>query len=553
MLATTAVCALIGAGATGGHSTALPMDLEILEMICTPQRSLTSDDVLDPLLARYRYEQQQQRQQQQQGGDAVDQRNHLNPMSQQQPALSLLDMLINSARLLRTPDAQHDCGITVGLLRVLVFLLYRADDDALLSSLIAQPSLTTHHTRPHQTPGNTRGKDWKWLVRLSYDRRADIRVLALEALVLVLKHSAWVVHDVTLEVDELGREVEETVFPPVAPEDEEETSVWPPTRHLLHIALDDSECPTARASAVRAVLTSYRTAFTTACHAAAAVGLPSHHPLHQGGSRGGERRGVGFSDALTPAVAGQLLSSISDGLRTNTHGSPINAISHPYGASSSSSSSLDTVETPSAVVAGLSNLLELLSLCRDADLARPALLLARAQSVLHHQRSGARRHHHHPATSHERYEEDSVLGAMINDDDDTAGTDVGTGTTVDGPALAASVGVGSGVGVLPITTRTSDVWELLGALKILPQVVDALRNRRELGYVMNLAACQRLLSSSNLPSASEPSNQGTGTAALSVRHGLSSPSSHHQHQGNGSADEVADDWLPPRGNMFPRT
>ena len=415
----------------------------------------------------------------------------------------------------------------------------RADDDALLSSLIAQPSLMTNHSSKHHKEGRTCGKDWKWLVRLSYDRRADIRVLALESLVLVLKHNAWVVHEATSGEDDEMRD-------DVAADGEgegEESSVWPPTRHLLHIALDDSECPTARATAVRAVLASYRTAFTTACHTAATTGLPSGHPAHGGGGR--ERRGVGFSDALTPAVAGQLLSSISDGLRTNTRGSPINAISHPFGASSSSS--LDTVETPTAVVAGLSNLLELLGLCRDADQARPALLLARAQSVHHHQRSSTRRHHH-PATSHERYDEDSVLGAMINDDDDTAGTDIGT--TVDGPTLAASVGVGSGVGVLPITTRTSDVWELLGALKMLPQVVDALRNRRELGYVMNMAACQRLLSSSNL--SPEPSNQPTVASAVassSLRHGLTSPSHHRLHQADG--EDLVDDWLPPRGNISP--
>ena len=411
LLATTAVCALIGA--TGGHTTAptaLSIDLEILEMICTPQRSLTTDDILDPLLARYRYEQQQQQRQ----SDA----NNL-PHMAQQPSLSLLDMLINSARLLRTPDAQHDCGITVGLLRVLVFVLYRADDDALLSSLIAQSSLMTNPTQPYQTHGNARGKDWKWLVRLSYDRRADIRVLALESLVLVLKHSAWVVHDVSFEGDEMGGDGGGNGFPP-APQteedEEEETSVWPPTRHLLHIALDDSECPTARATAVRAVLASYRTAFTTACNVAAAISLPIHHPLHQqyttyasrAYGKGGEKRGIGFSDALTPAVAGQLLSSISDGLRTNTHGSPINAISHPYGTSSSS---LDTVETPSAVVAGLSNLLELLGLCRDADLARPALLLARAQSVLHHQRSGTRRQHH-PGDPPSRYRHFSLLTSL---------------------------------------------------------------------------------------------------------------------------------------------
>ena len=140
-----------------------------------------------------------------------------------------------------------------------------------------------------------------------------------------------------------------------------------------------------------------------------------------------------------------------------------------------------------------------------------------------------------------------MLGATIPDDDETAGTDIGPGTTVDGPTLAASVGVGSGIGVLPITTRTSDVWELLGALKMLPLVVDALRNRRELGYVMSLAACQRLLSSSNLPT--ELSQQGVGAAtaaSLALRQGLSSPSHLQQHQGN--ADDVGDDWLPPRGN-----
>ncbi len=106
--------------------------------------------------------------------------------------------------------------------------------------------------------------------------------------------------------------------------------------------------------------------------------------------------GAGSHDALTPAVAGQLLASISDGLRS-APSSVLRTTFHTGSGAGTGAGSGSRVggggvggagvgvgvgvsETPAAVLAALTNLLDLLQLCSDADAARPALLLARARA-----------------------------------------------------------------------------------------------------------------------------------------------------------------------------
>lgn len=162
--------------------------------------------------------------------------------------------LVRVVKLVRTPDSLQSNAAVVGGLR----LLYRCLVHCTSSGSGVGLSYTLRQSEVQ----------WKWLVRLLYDRRAEVRVLALEVLAVVLRcveagDGGGVAGDAS--VDSLDHPAHSSTDAA----EEGDTDVvdnnnstlasvvsWPPFELLSHLAADSTESVTLRSRAVHLLVTS---------------------------------------------------------------------------------------------------------------------------------------------------------------------------------------------------------------------------------------------------------------------------------------------------------
>ena len=152
-----------------------------------------------------------------------------------------LELLIRTVRLVRTPDSMQSTSVVVSALRLLhAGLLQRMAQQDSPSWSVEQSAV-----------------QWKWLIRLLYDRRSDIKVLAIEILGVVLKNT---------EADEpLRNDPFIQTADSLDPEPESKTAVadsevllkeaaaetsWPPFELLTHIVVDSTESTALRCRSI---------------------------------------------------------------------------------------------------------------------------------------------------------------------------------------------------------------------------------------------------------------------------------------------------------------
>ena len=135
------------------------------------------------------------------------------------------DLITRTVKLLRSPDSLIGTGPLTCALRILYLCLYRERIDINASNgSPCRPSLLVTD------------KDWKWITRLGYDRRGDVRFLALQIVSEVLYIQYMTGFD-TDSVDDLN-EV------PTA-------SSWPPYDFLSHVMNDCHESGVVRTLAIK--------------------------------------------------------------------------------------------------------------------------------------------------------------------------------------------------------------------------------------------------------------------------------------------------------------
>lgn len=143
---------------------------------------------------------------------------------------------MRAVKLLRAPDSMQGSSAVTGLLRLLHACLLREQEQGVLSSSMEE-------TR----------EQWKWLVRLLYDRRSEVKVLAVEVLTCVLRTARVAASDASVSVaDSLDRPLEQQLaeIPAVAPADGILGASWPPVEQLELIIADSSESAALRVRAV---------------------------------------------------------------------------------------------------------------------------------------------------------------------------------------------------------------------------------------------------------------------------------------------------------------
>ena len=127
----------------------------------------------------------------------------------------LLQDIVLTARMLRTPDSMRGGGVVVGSLRVIAACLSRTSEDwyrclhdssdsdrdgdggvgprAKRNSSTGEEATGRRMKEEASVSGRGRergrGAKWLWLVRLCFDRRSRVRVLSLEILGMVLKRT----------------------------------------------------------------------------------------------------------------------------------------------------------------------------------------------------------------------------------------------------------------------------------------------------------------------------------------------------------------------------
>lgn len=90
------------------------------------------------------------------------------------PMTSPFETLLNNAKLIRPPDSFRGTSIVVGMLRV----------------LFVCSTCQYNDSRSRVTKGISIG-DSKWILRLCFDRRADVKILALEIVRIMIRMSIW--------------------------------------------------------------------------------------------------------------------------------------------------------------------------------------------------------------------------------------------------------------------------------------------------------------------------------------------------------------------------
>ncbi len=135
------------------------------------------------------------------------------------------DLITRTVKLLRSPDSLVGTGPLTCALRILYLCLYRERID-----------INASNGSPYRPSLLVTDKDWKWVTRLGYDRRGDVRFLALQIVSEVL-YIQYMTGSDTDSVDDLN-EV------PTA-------SSWPPYDFLSHVMNDSHESGVVRTLAIK--------------------------------------------------------------------------------------------------------------------------------------------------------------------------------------------------------------------------------------------------------------------------------------------------------------
>jgi hypothetical protein len=140
-------------------------------------------------------------------------------------SISPIDSITRSIKLIRTPDSMFGTSALVGSLRVLYVFLQSIP----IKSRSDCPIINS---------------DWKWMLRLAYDRRADIRLLSLKIMSIVIPYSSLDKDDTHI-IDS-----NESNYSGI------ESNSWPPFQFVEHIMMDISECSAVRIAAMEILVNS---------------------------------------------------------------------------------------------------------------------------------------------------------------------------------------------------------------------------------------------------------------------------------------------------------
>lgn len=152
--------------------------------------------------------------------------------------LLVIESLVRMIRLLRTPDSMLGTSALVGGLKLLYLCLFHTKTNQPLFFISKQFN-----------------QNWSWLIRLMYDRRTEVKLLALEIVSLVLDtdefdndRNALNLSDDSLEVSPKDISNDENIF-----NNTTKTSsnyAWPPFEVLHYIVTDTNESVALRSKAV---------------------------------------------------------------------------------------------------------------------------------------------------------------------------------------------------------------------------------------------------------------------------------------------------------------
>lgn len=152
-------------------------------------------------------------------------------------------------KLVRTPDSVQGTASVTGALRLLYLSLLQRRQSSTLAWTLTESEA-----------------QWKWLVRLMYDRHSEVKVLAVEILGLALKQITVADLGTTAtSIDSLAQtapavhstSVTDAAAVPAAPSVEVELLHWPPFELLGHLVTDSTESTALRTRAIDILVHSY--------------------------------------------------------------------------------------------------------------------------------------------------------------------------------------------------------------------------------------------------------------------------------------------------------
>ena len=164
-----------------------------------------------------------------------------------------MDLLLRSVKLLRTPDTLRGNGALLSALRLL--FLYSGQVCAAGRGQ-GQGQGQAAVTEAEEAWWSLH-RDWQWILRLGWDRRAEVRVLTmslLRNLVRISPAAAGVAGGsacLSMTADSLS----DGAGPgPLQGQQGQQGQQWPPLDALMHVVLDASESHATRAAALEALL-----------------------------------------------------------------------------------------------------------------------------------------------------------------------------------------------------------------------------------------------------------------------------------------------------------
>lgn len=171
---------------------------------------------------------------------------------------SVIESILRSVKLLRAPNSMQCNHALVSNMRILYLLLQQlttsgSERSPILTALVSRPAV-----------------EWRFLVRLIYDRRAEVKLLALQILTILFEHvpnetdnkllSESILNDsldnndVEPVSEDVDTSAEASAATAAAVDAQRENHQWPPYEMLYNVMADTSECRAVRVSAIRAVL-----------------------------------------------------------------------------------------------------------------------------------------------------------------------------------------------------------------------------------------------------------------------------------------------------------
>lgn len=165
--------------------------------------------------------------------------------------LGVLDCMIKSIRLLRTPDSMVGTAGVVGSLRILLLCLKQHEQNGTVRHAMQEAAEA-------QSGGSGSGSSprsaWHWLARVMYDRRSEVKVLAMKIFMMVLKYgqskndkraaaNAFDMTEDSLQGQLQQDQHEERIGGAETGGDEADEAVeqWPPLDMIVQVMCDSTE------------------------------------------------------------------------------------------------------------------------------------------------------------------------------------------------------------------------------------------------------------------------------------------------------------------------